>query len=714
MAEKIIKPDFSAVKTEYKELGMYLSEIQKISVSESGAKTEARQKINPAIEAASTETLKAISVDELNTVGNNIRVNALKNAGINTLYDLSKLSQSRLDSIPGIGIDTARKIRSLSDKMIREVKKTSGLKLTVDNLSSESKSLISALYVYIGIKSLAEQAKNISKQYRKEVNEALSSAKSSKSGLRWFFASRASKEKAVLGIEKIYELYTGDFGNSSREIIERYKEIKSASVDEHIADFEARSSFYYAELEKLGGSRIDKATLSGRMDEELVMKVSAYPINLSGLNATLRSYQEFGVKYALCQEKALLGDEMGLGKTIQAISAFISLAAEGKTHFMVVCPASVVVNWTREVAKFSTLTPHKVHGDVETALNAWLASGGVAVTTFETISKFNLPDNQKIDMLVCDEAHYVKNPEAIRTKALMGICEKCEKVLFMTGTPIENKVEEMCFLVSCLQAEVAAELEKIKYLSKAEQFRKTLAPVYLRRTRDEVLKELPELIETEEWCEMNADELSIYREAVKEGNFMAMRQVSWNVADFSKSQKAERLLELCDEAKEEGRKIIVFSFFRNTVNRVIELLGDRCIGPITGDISLSKRQELVDEFTSAPVGSVLVSQVQAGGTGLNIQAASVVIFCEPQIKPSIEDQAMSRAYRMGQTRNVEVFRLLSDESVDERVLEILKNKQEIFDKFADESVVAKDAEELSESTISAQIIEEEKKRLGLS
>jgi len=183
---------------------------------------------------------------------------------------------------------------------------------------------------------------------------------------------------------------------------------------------------------------------------------------------------------------------------------------------------------------------------------------------------------------------------------------------------------------------------------------------------------------------------------------------------LAKSQKAARLLELCDEAKEEGRKIIVFSFFRNTVNRVIEILGDRCIGPITGDISLSKRQELVDEFTQAPVGSVLVSQVQAGGTGLNIQAASVVIFCEPQIKPSIEDQAMSRAYRMGQTRNVEVFRLLSDESVDERVLEILKTKQEIFDEFADVSVVAQEAEVLTESAISAQIIEEEKKRLGIT
>ncbi|MBE6913087.1 MAG: RNA helicase [Ruminococcaceae bacterium] len=714
MAEKIARPDFDSVKNEYKELGIYLKELQTISMCENNMKSAVRSKIPKAIEASSDETLKTVTVDELNTVGHNIRVSALRNAGINTLYDLSKLSQSRLVSIPGIGQETAVKIKRIADKMIREIRKTSGFKLTVDNLTPESKSLIGALYAYIGTVPLIAIAKELGKQNRQAVNEALSAAKPSKSGFRWFFASRSTKEKASLGIERIFELYTGDFGNSSRELIGRYKYLQTASEEKRIADFEARSSVYYAELEKLGGTRIDKSTLTGGMDEELVMKVMSYPVNLSGLNATLRSYQEFGVKYALCQEKSLLGDEMGLGKTIQAISAFISLAAEGKTHFMVVCPASVVVNWTREIGKFSSLTPHKVHGDVETALNAWLTSGGVAVTTFETISKFDLPENRRIDMLVCDEAHYVKNPEAIRTKALMKICERCERVLFMTGTPIENRVEEMCFLVSCLQSDIATELEKIKYLSKAAQFRKTLAPVYLRRTRAEVLKELPELIETEEWCEMNSTELSMYREAVKAGNFMAMRQVSWNVADGGNSQKAARLLELCDEAREEGRKIIVFSFFRNTVNRVIEILGDRCIGPITGDISLQKRQELVDEFTAAPTGSVLVSQVQAGGTGLNIQAASVVIFCEPQIKPSIEDQAMSRAYRMGQTRNVEVFRLLSDESVDERILEILKNKQEIFDKFADESVVATEAEELTESALSAQIIEEEKKRLGIT
>ena len=112
-----------------------------------------------------------------------------------------------------------------------------------------------------------------------------------------------------------------------------------------------------------------------------------------------------------------------------------------------------------------------------------------------------------------------------------------------------------------------------------------------------------------------------------------------------------------------------------------------CSETISGDISPARRQEIVDAFNQAEPGAVLVSQVQAGGTGLNIQAASVVVFCEPQLTPAIENQAVARAYRMGQTRDVLVHRLLADETIDERMLEILSGKQDEFDSFADESMV---------------------------
>ena len=192
-----------------------------------------------------------------------------------------------------------------------------------------------------------------------------------------------------------------------------------------------------------------------------------------------------------------------------------------------------------------------------------------------------------------------------------------------------------------------------------------------------------------------------------------MRQVSW-FGDMKESSKANALLEICEQAKEDGRKVIIFSFFRNTIAKVCELLKDQALEPITGDIPPEKRQAIVDKLKDAPAGTAIVSQVQAGGTGLNIQAASVVIFCEPQIKPSIENQALSRAYRMGQTRSVLVYRLLCEDTVDERMLEILANKQNLFDNFADESAVGAENIKQTEAALAKQIIAKEKERLNSS
>ena len=482
------------------------------------------------------------------------------------------------------------------------------------------------------------------------------------------------------------------------------------------SDFAVNSVAYYTALEQVGKSFAKENVSDTGLSSKLLAEIEAHPLNLEGLNATLRSYQTFGVKYIAHQKRVLLGDEMGLGKTMQAIAAMVALKNEDKHHFMVVCPASVLINWCREIAKFSDFEVTKVHGGDEEALLNWRKNGGVAVTTYESVSRFDLPEKFKFSMLVADEAHYVKNPEAKRTKALTSLLQKTEGVLFMSGTPLENKVEEMCFLVSLLNEEISRELEEVKYISTAEQFKGELAPVYLRRTREDVLTELPELVEKEQWCEVNSVEQKAYKDAVMSENFMAMRQVSWNVSDMENSSKAQRLLELCDKAKDEGRKVIVFSFFRETLRKVQGLLSDRCMEVITGEVSPQRRQEIVDEFGKAENGAVLICQVQAGGTGINIQCASVIIFCEPQIKPSIENQAISRAYRMGQVRDVLVYRLLSDETIDERMLEILRTKQVAFDSFADKSVIGEESLELEEKALAdenwiAKMVEDEKERL---
>lgn len=175
----------------------------------------------------------------------------------------------------------------------------------------------------------------------------------------------------------------------------------------------------------------------------------------------------------------------------------------------------------------------------------------------------------------------------------------------------------------------------------------------------------------------------------------------------------DEMIELVDKTAEDDRKVIVFSFFLDTIAKVTALPGDRCVSPINGSVSPQRRQEIIDGFDKAESGKVLPAQIQSGGTGLNIQSASVIILCEPQFKPSVENQAISRAYRMGQTRNVLVYRLLCEDTVDEKILKILGSKQNIFDAFADKSVADENSTETVEidDTGFANIMDEEAKRI---
>ena len=249
-------------------------------------------------------------------------------------------------------------------------------------------------------------------------------------------------------------------------------------------------------------------------------------------------------------------------------------------------------------------------------------------------------------------------------------------------------------------------------MSGAQRFRDAIAPVYYRRKRSDVLTELPGLIENEDWCQLGAEEQRAYEESLLSRNFMAIRRVSWNVDDLSKSSKARRLKEIVADAADDGRKALVFTFFLDTAWAIADMLGEKCAGVINGSVPPAKRQEIIEEFDSAPAGSVLIAQIQSGGTGLNIQSASVVIICEPQFKPSIENQAISRAYRMGQARNVLVHRLLCENSVDEKMTKLLQEKQRLFDAFADKSTAAAAEKESSINSESfGKIVESEIERI---
>lgn len=644
--------------------------------------------------------LRTIPVEELNRDKKGIRVKALRDAGLNTVGDIMSAREYQLSAINGISTEGARMIKQTAAELASTAKSGTRIRLSADDKSPGSTALVTAICKYKRLLPSLETVREFSSGYGRAAESAAAQLKPAAGSLKWLFASADKKARAQSGFETLSAIY-------SDAAVSRLDTAFRAGLgpvfvmpNEAWADFSRDSITYINILESVEPDMVGSGDNVYGLPEELAGNVAGVELNLKGLGCTLRRYQEWGVKYIIAQRRILLGDEMGLGKTVQAIAAMVHLRNSGASHFAVVCPASVLTNWCREVTKHSDLKAIRVHGpNKESALSEWLANGGVAVTTYETTAVFDTLSDFRITLLTVDEAHYIKNPSARRTQNVKNVCAHAERLLFMTGTALENRVGEMASLIGILNQNVYMEIAPMLSLSSAPRFREAVAPVYYRRRREDVLTELPELIESREWCSLQPEEKAVYKDAISEQNFMAARRVSWNVDDLSKSSKAQRMLEIIDDARDQGRKVLIFSFFLDTVAKVAALLGSACMEPVTGSVSPSRRQEIIDEFDKAPAGSALVAQIQSGGTGLNIQSASVVIICEPQIKPSIENQAVSRAYRMGQSRSVLVYRLLCDDTIDERIMDILSQKQEEFDAFADESKAADDTLELDKAAI---------------
>lgn len=214
---------------------------------------------------------------------------------------------------------------------------------------------------------------------------------------------------------------------------------------------------------------------------EINERIRKYPIDLTGLAATLRGYQNYGAKFMLAQKKVILGDEMGLGKTMQSIAALTHLHNRGKTHFLVVCPASVVINWARELEKFSQLAVFTAHGDTrQTQVEDWKQSGGVLIATYDGVRLY-ADASWRVDALIADEAHLIKNPGAQRSQAVAAVIRRTEYAVLLSGTPMENRVSEFVTLVDYLQPELVAQDGVDSLL--ASEFRTRIAPPTCAATR---------------------------------------------------------------------------------------------------------------------------------------------------------------------------------------------------------------------------------------
>ena len=656
--------------------------------------------------------LKDIPIEEINRDKIGIKVKTLRDNGFLTIADIAPASVAQIESVNGISQDSAYTIRRIVNDIVGQASKNTKIRLSIDNKTPEATRLVKAISSLSKYSELVEPSKELYQNYSSLITNAIDDLSPGKNWIRWFFSSEEKKQKCNRAFRYLSDLFIKDYYNTADRIFREEHDIQSLTSSASWEDFERHSVSFYKVLEDITPELLGNNDVIYGLPEDLAREVQEEAFFPDGLLCELRRYQEWGVKYILHQGRVLLGDEMGLGKSIQAIATMVSLKNTGAKHFVVICPASVITNWCREISDKSKLSVTKIHGvGRKQALSSWIQNGGVAVTTYETTGYFKLEDYFFFSLLVVDEAHYIKNPEAQRTKNVKKISSHAERILFMTGTALENKVSEMVLLIKLLQPGIASEIERMQFLAAAPEFRRKIAPVYYRRKREDVLTELPEMIEKREWCTLLPEEQAIYEAAVLRKDYNESRRVSWNIDNLNNSSKARRMLEIIEKAESEGRKVIVFSFFLETIRKIVELLGDKCLNPINGSVSPVRRQEIIDEFSKSPAGTVLAAQIQSGGTGLNIQSASVVILCEPQLKPSIENQAISRAYRMGQTRNVLVYRLLCDDTVDEKITSLLQEKQALFDSFADKSEAAQQILELNSHTF-GDIIQSEIDRIN--
>ncbi|MFD4548724.1 DEAD/DEAH box helicase [Streptomyces sp. NPDC058466] len=715
--------------------------------------------------------LESIPVARLKDVTEGrLRLGAIEAAGLGSVRAVYEASRYELRQIPGVGAQTADQALAAARQIARAVEETVSVRIDVDHPEPRTTALVVALRRLVEAGPELRRAVDAARQLDERLGALLPAARPATGWLRLAVTPRRRRRSAFAAVTGIREL-TADAATRDVRLL-----LAQASTDllrepasdiEAWVDFELRSTEYYSQLAEVSEHKdtADVEAAEGFLPSEVAERVHGQTLDDTHRRVSLRGYQSFGARFALAQRRVVLGDEMGLGKTVQAIAVLAHLAAEGHGHFLVVCPASVLINWTREIRARSTLRALPVHGaDRQDAYAEWRERGGVAITTFDVLHTLPAhPGGAAPALLVVDEAHYVKNPEARRSKAVAAWTDRCDRVLFLTGTPMENRVEEFRSLVRYLRPELLPRIHNSSAAAGPHAFRTSVAPAYLRRNQRDVLTELPALLQVDEWEEFSAADQEAYREAVEAGNFMAMRRAGY--ADAEKSAKLQRLRELVSEAAENGLKVVVFSYFRDVLGTVQEALeipvrqalsegngegkgkgwsnnegkgrgtgtgegkgtgtgngegkgrgtGNGVFGPISGSVPAAHRQRLVDEFTAADGHAVLLCQIEAGGIGLNLQAASVVILCEPQVKPTLEHQAVARAHRMGQVRPVQVHRLLAPDSVDDRLLRILRNKDRLFDAYARRSDTAEatpDAVDVSDGGLARRIVEEEQQRLA--
>ena len=443
------------------------------------------------------------------------------------------------------------------------------------------------------------------------------------------------------------------------------------------------------------------------------------------LHATLRDYQFSGLNWlAFLNEygfSGVLADDMGLGKTVQTLAYLLYKKQHKQLSIpaLVICPTSLVGNWFNEAKKFTpTLKVLVLHGADRHQYFSSIPEYDLLITTYPLVSRdFSLLNDHEFSDLILDEAQTIKNPLAKMTKSIKQLNAK--QRLCLTGTPMENHLGELWSLFDFLMPGFLGSNSSFNrfyrksiegegnYQVQQWLIQKT-QPFLLRRTKDEVAKELPAKTEIIHKVVLPNDQRTLYesiritmeakvRDLLKEKGMarsriefldalLKLRQACCDprlvklehARDIKSSAKLEFLMGIVPEMIEEGRRILIFSQFAQMLGLIGDSLEEAGIDYVKLTGQTRNRTEIIDKFQSGSVPVFLIS-LKAGGVGLNLTAADTVIHYDPWWNPAVENQATDRAYRIGQEKPVFVYKLICDETVEERVLALQARKQKLAD-----------------------------------
>ncbi|MBR4999055.1 MAG: DEAD/DEAH box helicase, partial [Clostridia bacterium] len=310
------------------------------------------------------QILKGIDIEEINRGDLAVRTSLLKQHGITNFLKVYKMQgMNAFNRIVGISRETAVKIKNQVYKDAKILRQGLYPHLDIDKKEKHSNELVKAIYITLKAQEFVEKAQELNAQYHNKIKENTEKAKIINNKLKWFFLNKKHKQEAITAYEELIKIEKNDYLVDAEYVANNIEQVFSVTSAKAWKDFEINSAQYHAILDKHSDIKLDETINKNGLKNDLVESVVSLEPDFTGLKCTLRNYQEFGTKYILHQGYVLLGDEMGLGKTIEAIASMVALRNYGEGKFLVVCPASVLINWCREIKQHSDLQVFKLHGE---------------------------------------------------------------------------------------------------------------------------------------------------------------------------------------------------------------------------------------------------------------------------------------------------------------------------------------------------------------